>query len=265
MIRSVYPILLALVVTISANASIKPFTTGMDAIHIVNDTVYSSNNPICLIGVKDSVTTVSTFFRYDIITLTTFHNSTGKYFAVNFLPTSETYYAKQTEHFLHTFLAAMTRTGVIEDNYFSYTGADKLIAELKNKQLLIDGNKRGQNQNEVLNWQIGWRNTDNPDSMLMLADKKPFAYYKYRHWQDYGVERFDRLQKTGELYAYFLYDFDNKPLATISVILSNDASTLVKVTTWDKKEYYFKNVPKERHLLLVAAKLILAKQVLDKK
>ena len=78
------------------------------------------------------------------------------------------------------------------------------------------------------------------------------------------MSRFPTMASTKATYRYFIYSIDsNKPMAEVRV--ADWWTTGVTVITPDNNQYFFKDIPKNEDFLTIVAKLLLARQVIDRK
>lgn len=233
---------------------------------IINDTVFHGGQPYCLLTENNETYSISTLELSEIAYIAATSRNGRIYLAIEFTPLKRVYYTEQVSGFLTEFLHALAKHEVIENGHFSPYGTNMLIEEKKRAGQLKEEWELPANETKpvALNWNIGWKATDNDDSTLILADGVPFAYYTYRSWRDYGVDRFPTMASTKATYRYFIYSIDtDKPMAEVRV--ADWWVTGVTIITPDNKQYFFKDIPKNEDFLTVVAKLLLARQVFESK
>lgn len=234
-------------------------------LHIVNDTVFHNEMAYCLFTGNQETYSISTLELSEIAYITTIHRNGRVYLKIEITPFKRVYYAEKVNSFLTEFLHALVKHEVIDNGYFNPYGANMLIEEKKSTgQFKEEWELPDEPKPVASNWNISWKTTDNDDSTLILADGVPFAYYTYRYWKDYGVDRFPTMASTKATYRYFIYSIDsNKPMAEVRV--ADWWTTGVTVITPDNNQYFFKDIPKNEDFLTIVAKLLLARQVIERK
>jgi hypothetical protein len=264
--KYLFSILILITCCYSMNAYSSVRQGKINNLDIIHDTVFHNKLPYCLLTENNETYSISTLQLSEISYITTITRNGRIYLAIEFTPLKRVYYTEQVNGFLTEFLHVLIKHEVIEDGYFNPYGANMLIEEKKRAGQLKEEWELPANESKamVLNWNISWKSTDNDDSTVILADGVPFAYYTYRSWRDYGVDKFPTMASTKAAYRYFIYSIDaNEPMAEVRV--ADWWITGVTVITPDNKQYFFKDIPKNDDFLTVVAKLLLARQVFEKK
>lgn len=235
----------------------------LKSIIIVNDTIFVDNTPYGLFKSTDGAYTFSTLDISEIMYIQPFTRNNKEYYKVSFSPLKQVYFAEKKAGTIKHIVDNAIKNGVVEDGYFSAYGTNMLTKELLRSKVFMTPAELPElkTPDDILAQKIRWEETDNEDSTLIISGNNKLAYFKKRHWREYGIRRRHVRVSTESTYRYFIYSTsDDSPLAEVRV--ADWWQTEVTIISPDGWTYKFKNVPKTDDLMRVAAKLVLYREAL---
>lgn len=224
------------------------------------DTLLVADTPYCLAFRNQNELVLRSWDYEKVLQLQMVHIGGNQYLELSIPPFNRTYYLDTNRLFFDKVLTDCVQEQIFENGYFSAYGANKLVIRYRKHYPLFESWEMPvQNQRqETPDWNITWKATSNKDSTLIIVNGKPFGYYMQRHWDDYGVDKWQVLKNTQASYRYFIYDFSNRLLAEVRV--ADWWKTGVRIIMPGNEEYTIRDVPKNSDYMTVVAKLILLRQ-----
>lgn len=237
----------------------------ISSIEITADTVWSNHQPYCLLIEQDGVQKIRTFTKESIVYIQPVQRQNRKWYRTAIAPLNRVYYTPYSDGFVTSFLHLFIKHDVIKDGYFNAYGANMLVKEWQAAGQLLEEWELPIAKPSVAtsDYNISWKNTPGKDTVLILNNGAPFAYYVHRHWTSYGVDSWHVIKTTDAHYRYFIHRLDHTPMAEVRV--QDGWKTNVKIITPDSTEYLIKEVPDNKDFMTIAAKLLLVQDEEKKK
>lgn len=249
--------------TAQAYAGTATKQSRISSIEITGDTVWSNGSAYCLLAEQDGTYIIRTLSRQSIIYLQPVQQNGSKRYRIAFAPLNKVYYAPYDGGFVNSFLHKCIKYGIVEEDYFSAYGANTLIKESKDAGVFLEEWEIPvaaipATPPKAMDWNISWKATTNTDSIIILNNGTPFAYYIHRSWKSYGIDSWAVIKATNADYRYLIYKLDHTLMAEVRV--QDGWKTNIKILTPDGEQYSIKDVPDNKDFMTIAVKLLLAKE-----
>lgn len=235
-------------------------------ISIQHDTVYSGGEPYCLLEQNGKSHIIRNFFLERIVEITSEQIDGKQYYKLEFPIMYKTYYTQtNNKNFVTDFLFEAVKFKIIEDGYYSDFGTRALINTWESKGKFTNEWKMHDKLegNKPLNWVISYKNTDNTDSTIILADGEPFVYYHYKKWKDVTSDKYLVNHKVRIYHSYYMHNFDGEQIAEVRIC--NGWRTTAEIRPADGSIYTFSYTTKDHNILTIASKLLLARNIIEQK